>query len=695
MDGAGDAVVAWRESTATYTRIRIATRTPGGYLARVDIPNIDGGYASPPGDGDATTPRVAVAPDGSAVVVWSRLLQTNPVVQRQIEAVYRKGASGPWSFVEAVANNSGAVSGDVAIDPAGNATFAWIQDYDIKARTHLSTGGYESLPQTVYTQSQAQVDPLLFEPHVAVDAAGNQLIAWADSPTSTITDRFSREVRSAQRAPGGAWEAAKLIATRAPEENLILVADVAIHDGTAVVEAVRGRGSAATEILTRPAGAADYASKHFYADGEYGTDTSGVAFDSSGNALIAFKRHDGRAPDTVAYAYRPAGGDWSAAPLPIAGAGEPYRAGPVEADSSGNFTMMWGERDANGNDILYAATRAPGDGAAFGAPQAISEPRPAGEPAGEIGYANQDMAVSGSGEAMAVWSHTDGDALRAEAAYGHVKTIAPPPVVVPPPPPPAPTVSAIATARPLASGKPAILTLKFNGPVDRLEWKIGDNPTMVALPVNGQVPTSIRARTPLGSFKVSVTAVGPGGGGQFTRSFNAPNNPTDATSRKVKVPSSVAVQAVGKEDVLLGKTAACGNLQITAKTQRYEGCFRPIDGIADIPAGERGVLDPLARAFDVSPSDATTVARAVELSDGYVATGSMLINSTWPVVPSGGAKIVSFPQAKLLSSSKAAFRIGGQVDRTAGQRLHVRPGPGVRHGHRPRDAPADRADHRR
>ena len=43
----------------------------------------------------------------------------------------------------------------------------------------------------------------------------------------------------------------------------------------------------------------------------------------------------------------------------------------------------------------------------------------------------------------------------------------------------------------------------------------------------------------------------------------------------------------------------------------YDGKIAWHSGIDDIPPGERGVLDPLARAFDVSPTDGTTVGTRV------------------------------------------------------------------------------------
>src|SRR3954447_23932123 len=126
-DAAGKAVLAWREADGGKDRIRVATRTPGGYFTTVAFPA--GGFASAAGT-DANKPRVAVAPDGSAMVVWDRLIQTNPTVIRAVEGVYRSQL-GAWGPVETIATGGGPIGGDVAIDAQGNVTVAWIEDYSI------------------------------------------------------------------------------------------------------------------------------------------------------------------------------------------------------------------------------------------------------------------------------------------------------------------------------------------------------------------------------------------------------------------------------------------------------------------------------------------------------------------------------------------------------------------------------------
>ena len=77
--------------------------------------------------------------------------------------------------------------------------------------------------------------------------------------------------------------------------------------------------------------------------------------------------------------------------------------------------------------------------------------------------------------------------------------------------------------------------------------------------------------------------------------------------------------------------------------------------------------------------------RAIELLDGYAATGTVLINGLWPVVPAGGASVMAFPQASALTSSNASVRVAGPAVEAPRQRLQPE-GWVVGRGDRPRPA---------
>ena len=119
MDGRGGAVVAWR-------------RDSGGVNAVIEVAErgVDGRWSRPRALSDpdrrARRPRLAVAPDGAAVVVW----------EERVDGVAAVGAAtrtpgGRWSPAAVI---SGAVvkshEPDVAIGASGNATAIWIAGDD-------------------------------------------------------------------------------------------------------------------------------------------------------------------------------------------------------------------------------------------------------------------------------------------------------------------------------------------------------------------------------------------------------------------------------------------------------------------------------------------------------------------------------------------------------------------------------------
>ena len=249
----------------------------------------------------------------------------------------------------------------------------------------------------------------------------------------------------------------------------------------------------------------------------------------------------------------------------------------------------------------------------------------------------------------------------------------PPP---PPPPPPAPVPSEIQAAEKFTAGKAGVLTVNVSGQVDLLEWTISGRSGSY---YGGAQQRSIRFRLN-GPATVVVKATGPGGTQSFSRAISGQSNPTDSDGKKVvdgEPKSAATVVATGSETVLTGKSSACGPVNLDADALLLSGCMRPAGSLGDIPAAERGVLDPIASAYGLNRSNGGLVSRAVEVLDGYVISGTTTINGLWPVVPAGGASIVAFPQASALTSSNAAVRVAGSLVKPAGSGFSLRLGGGA------------------
>jgi hypothetical protein len=237
----------------------------------------------------------------------------------------------------------------------------------------------------------------------------------------------------------------------------------------------------------------------------------------------------------------------------------------------------------------------------------------------------------------------------------------------------------VALARPFADGKAVVLSALVNGApanrvngvrISRLEWHFGTTTKTIVgrRSFTGALQTSIRIRpSVISSARVRVVAVLSGGStatGQrsfFTRSFLAKHTPKDSTSKRVAraLSSTKAniVYAVGAANVLTGRSASCGRSTIYAGKMRLDGCFRPIEARSDIPAAEGGAVTAVAKALHLPRSNSKLMRTMVGLTDGYRGTGRVLIYNHWPVDPHGGARIISYPQAKALTSSNATFRL--------------------------------------
>jgi hypothetical protein len=113
IDSDGDAVLTWRRSDGTNSRVQARGRSAAAVLSAVQT-------LSPAGQ-DAFSPQVAVDPDGDAVVTWYRLAGTNPRIL--VRARSAAGALGPVQTLSDTGQGAGFPQ--VAVDAAGAAVVTW------------------------------------------------------------------------------------------------------------------------------------------------------------------------------------------------------------------------------------------------------------------------------------------------------------------------------------------------------------------------------------------------------------------------------------------------------------------------------------------------------------------------------------------------------------------------------------------
>lgn len=188
VDSAGNAVVAWLALEDGAWVVRARRRDADGALSAAQ-------RLSPAG-ANAFWLRLAVEPDGDAMVVWSRVLGGRLVVQAR-----RRAAGGELGPVATLSYAGADAAGpEVAIAPDGSATVVWLRSAPVQSGTIQrvqaraiapdgSLDAIETLTPTTYSAGEARV---------VMSDAGTAVIAWTDGAAGPVRHR----VRTAAGALG-------------------------------------------------------------------------------------------------------------------------------------------------------------------------------------------------------------------------------------------------------------------------------------------------------------------------------------------------------------------------------------------------------------------------------------------------------------------------------------------------------------
>jgi hypothetical protein len=234
-----------------------------------------------------------------------------------------------------------------------------------------------------------------FRPEVAVDPSGNALAVWEqfDGTRGNIwANRFT---------PATGWGAAQPIGTTYISSLLHSRPDpqVAVDpNGNALAVWSQSDGTRYNIWATRftPATGWDTA-QLIETNITFGAFKPQVAVDSSGNALAVWSQLDGPRSDIWANRFTPATGWGTAQPIETDNAGGASWL-HVAADPSGNAHAVWLQSDGIGDNI-WATRFTPATG--WGTAQLIETDNAGNALAPHV-------AVDPSGNALAVWSQSDG-----------------------------------------------------------------------------------------------------------------------------------------------------------------------------------------------------------------------------------------------------------------------------------------------
>ncbi|MET0335707.1 MAG: hypothetical protein ABW190_15650, partial [Rhizobacter sp.] len=199
IDAQGNAVAAWSQLDASRFSVWGSRGSAAGawgtaqLLETMDeLGRVDG------------NPRIAVAPNGNATVVWQA---SGGTTANRGTWTNRYTAGGSWGTASHLVAVSGGSAPDIAMDANGNAVMVWAQ-LDVVSPTEMyaliqakrQQGGAWGAPIQVARELGA--NSVLSLPLVKMSTAGHALVAWGQGNLS---------IRATIAAPGGAWPAPTLV----------------------------------------------------------------------------------------------------------------------------------------------------------------------------------------------------------------------------------------------------------------------------------------------------------------------------------------------------------------------------------------------------------------------------------------------------------------------------------------------------
>jgi hypothetical protein len=382
MDGSGNAVAVWPQSDGLWINIWANRYTPsGGWGTATLIETNDAG--------DAGFPQVAMDGSGNAVAVWQQSdgIRTNIWANRYTPL----GGWGTAALIE-TDNAGNATNPQVAMDGSGNAFAVWQQSdgtrNNIWANRYTPSGGWGTAT-LIETSNAGGAD----SPQVAMDISGNAVAVWQQY------DGTRENVMANRYTPSGGWGTAALIAT-----------DNTDRDNLNPQVAMDGSGNAIAVWEQYDGNRYNIWAKRYTPSGGWGTATliendngsagspPQVAMDGSGNAVAVWEQIDATGRYNIwANRYTPSGG-WGTATLIETNNAGNASSPQVAMDSSGNAVVLWAQSDGT-RDNIWANRYA---SAAEWEAATLIETDNAG------GATNPQVAMDGSGNAFAVWQQSDG-----------------------------------------------------------------------------------------------------------------------------------------------------------------------------------------------------------------------------------------------------------------------------------------------
>ncbi|MCU0799876.1 MAG: hypothetical protein MUC62_09445 [Candidatus Thermoplasmatota archaeon] len=337
-------------------------------------------------EGNAVEPRIDMDDEGNVMAVW---LQHDGVRDNILANRYSK--EDGWGIPQLIERTNEDVDDPhVGMDRYGNAIAIWKQydgaRYNVWSNRYTYGTGWGQ-PELVETNNAGTV----YVPYIDIGRSGIAIVVWC------LLEGTGYRVWSNTYVPGEGWGTDKplengLVATPIPPR-------VAVDSNGNAIAAWPKTDGVRTNIwynlFTPSGGWGDEALLETDDKGDAGV--TAIAFDRSGNAIVAWPQSDGIRANIWYNLYSPSGGWAGAALLESEDLGDAL--GPdIEFDASGNAMAVWYQSDGMRTNIRYRFY-APGVG--WGAPAVLEK--------NDLGDAKRpSVAIAPDGFAVAVWHQSDG-----------------------------------------------------------------------------------------------------------------------------------------------------------------------------------------------------------------------------------------------------------------------------------------------
>ena len=377
VDIAGNTYAVWQDKRNGNSDIYFAYRSSGGnWGSNIKVNDI--------GDGDQLRPDIAADATGHAYVVWQ---------DDRRGGIYfaDRQTNGSWTYNQRVNATEGSATQwepDIAVDSTGNVYAVWRDNrsgVDEIYFAYRASGGSWSANLRV---NDSVVPSVAQNPAVAVDEEGNAYVVWEDGRNG------NNDIYFAYRPARGNWGANVRVnddVGSANQQNPAIAVDAA---GNAyAVWGDERNGNSDIYFTYRPAGGSWGSNVRVNDDvGTTGQYRPAIAVDATGNASAVWNdRRNGNI--LVFFAYRPAGGTWSANTRVDDDITSDCQWFPdIAVDAAGNAYAVWA--DCSAVDIHFA----------YRPSEASWEPKVrVNDDSGQAMQYRPAIAVDAAGNAYAVW----------------------------------------------------------------------------------------------------------------------------------------------------------------------------------------------------------------------------------------------------------------------------------------------------